>query len=674
MSKIQHLILGFCLLAPPAFAAPGNVKLPAFLDGADMPVLPGTPFAHLRAWHEREAAQAHRPLPGLTDATAALGAANFANLGASAWTVLDQDITVDLNTATGNVTTDSVLTVHVSDAGVNQLMFYGDNGEIWTVMSAANVALNTSVGTLGTANSSYTVELPAAATPNTDLQLKLHRVVKLACGQGFQGFLQCNTSGTYKWMAGSVGANPYNDGHTPFTSKLHIKTAATEVAAATGLPSGVDILPDGRKLWHFDQPERSEHNDAFAVAAYKMFEGKSEDNQPIRIYTTSNYANNASTIAKFVSDVLAFYGSHMAKFPWTDLNMIQLSDNFGGGESFLMGIFAIQSVFDGAPDNNGWQETNSLLSHEIAHQWWGNAVAPQGAGDVCLSESMAEFSSCWYTEIALANRSQILTNNLSFAYTVAITDDKAVNSPSVYSAAKYVDIIYHKGSVVFDMLRREVGDAVMTQALGDYAAKYGRDYASLAQLRAVVEKAYGKDLTWFFTQWFSRVGLIHAQVSARSIHHDDGTWSVRVRVVQPADPKIKPYRFHLPVHIETVGNAPIDVVMDVQAIVDDPQVQEFPVPSAPLRVKCDWQRQLLRKFVVGTPGDVNLSGLVDGADLIDMAYRQGRGVVHTYGSGKTFFFPDTAWNELYDLTVDGLVDGDDANALNDWFGTESEEF
>ncbi len=674
MKRIQFWMAACALCATSASAAPQAQKIPAFLEGADMPTWPGSPLAQRRAWQDREAAQAHRTLPGQTDATAALRAANFANLAASSWTVMDQDITVDLDVKNSQVTTDSVLTLHVTDAGVKSLMFYGDNGETWTASTVDDLPLTTTTGTLGTANSSYTVALPVAATPNTDLLLKLHRVVKLSCGQGFMGFLQCNTSGTYHWMAGSVGAMPYNDGHTPFTCKLHIKTGMLEVAAATGQPKGVDILPDGSKLWHFEQPERSEHNDAFAVAAYKMFEGKSADNQPIRVYTTNNYSGNASTIAKFVSDVLAFYGTHMAKFPWTNLNMIQLSDQFGGGESFLMGVFAIESVFDGAPDNNGWEETNSLLSHEIAHQWWGNFVAPQGLGDVCLSESMAEFSSCWYTETALGNRAQILTNNLSFAYTVAITEDKPVNSAGVYSAAKYVDIIYHKGSVVLDMLRREVGDTVMTQALGDYAATYGRDFATVAQLRAVVEKASGQDLAWFFTQWFSRVGLIHAQVSARPIQHDDGTWSVRVRVVQPADAKIKPYRFHLPVHIETIANAPIDLVMEIQAVADTPQVQEFPVPSAPLRVKCDWQRQLLRKFVVGTPGDVNLSGLVDGADLIDMAYRQGRGVVHTYGSGKTFFFPDTAWNELYDLTTDGLVDGGDAAALNDWFGTEAEEF
>jgi hypothetical protein len=673
MQKSPLLCIVLTLLAATAHAKPS--QMPPFLEGADLPTAPGTPFAQRRAWQDHEAAEAHRPKLGQIDATAALTGADFANLAASAWTVTHQDITVELDAKTSQVTTDANVTVHVTDAGVKLLMFYGDLDEAWTVTVGDGGALKVDVGNLDTTHSSFSVALPVAATPNSDVVLQVHRVVKLNCAPGGnQGFLQCNTAGTYHWMAGSVGVAPYVNTHVPFSCALHIKTAANEVAAATGLPKGVDVLPDGRKVWHFEQPERSEHNDAFAVAAYKMFESKSADGNPIRIFTTNNYASNASNIATLVSDVLTFYGTHMSKFPWTDLNMIQLADNFGGGESFLMGIFAYQSVFDGAPGNQGWESSNSLLSHEIAHQWWGNFVAPQGLGDVCLSESMAEFSSAWFTETALGNRSQILTNNLSFAYTVKITDDKAVNSASVYSAAKYVDIIYHKGSVVLDMLRREVGDDVMTQALALYASTYGRDFATLAQLQGAVEKASGRDLAWFFTQWFKRVGVIKAQVSGRAIHNEDGSWIVRVRVVQPTDAKIKPYRFRLPVHIEMVGHAPIDVVMDVQALADEPQIQEFPVPAPPLRVKCDWQRQLLRKFVVGTPGDVNLSGLVDGADLIDMAYRQGRGVVHQYGNGKMFFFPDTAWNELYDLSADGLVNADDANALNDLFGTAAEEF
>ena len=667
-------IAALIVAAHPAAAAPGTVPVVGFLPAQDLAPWPGSALATRRVWQHAEAATLRARFPDV-DETVKLGAANFANLAPSAWTVMDQDITVDLDSKGSKVTTDSKVTIHASDAGLTELVFYGGNDETWTATTLDGKALAVKTASLDANNTSYTIALLTPTVADTDWVFHLVRVTPLACGKGFQGFLQCNTSGTYKWMAGSVGVNPYTSSHAPFTSTLHIKTAANEVAAATGQPKGSEKLADGRKLWHFQQPVRSEHNDAFAIAAYKLFEGKSQDQQPIRIYTTSNYASNAATIAGFVSDVLAFYGANIGPFPWSELNLIQLASNFGGGESFLMGIFAIQNVFDGAPNNQGWEQTNELLSHEIAHQWWGNNVSPQAVSDVCLSESLAEFSSCWFTENALQSRSQLIGNNLSFAYTVSATDDKAINSSSIYSAAKYVDIVYHKGSVVFDMLRREVGDAVMAKALADYSAKYGSDYASLAQMRAVVEKAAGTDLTWFFSQWFSRPGLIHAQLAARPIHREDGSWSVRVRVVQPADAKVKPYRFHLPLHIELVKGAPVDLTMEVQAVVDEPQVAEFDLPGPPLRVKCDWQRQLLRKFVTGTPGDVNLSGLTDGADLVDMAYRQGRGVVHAWGgSGKVFFFPDTAWNELYDLNVDGQVDGDDATALNDWYGSQAEEF
>lgn len=665
--------LALCLLALPAQA------ITPFLEGRDLQPLPDSAFAQRRHLHDLEAAR--RPQASNQDETAAMGAANFANLGTMAWSIVHQNLTVHLDAAKSVLTLDAIVKAHVQDGGISTLEFFGDAGETWTATTLDDQPLTVTVSAFQTGYSTYAVALPAAVAANTDVSVKVHRVSTLQCNQGFQGFLQCNTSGTYHWMAGSVGLRSMpsaTSGHEPYAAELHIVTSGTEIAAATGIPGPVDKLPNGQQQWNFSEPERSEHNDAFAIASYKMFTGKAENGAPIRVYTTNPYASNQKQIAQLISDVLGFYSTHLAPFPWSQLNLIQLSDDFGGGESFLMGIFAIESAFGRSPGDNGWFQTASLLSHETAHQWWGNYVSPQSLADVCLSESMAEFSSAWFTESTQQTRSQILSNNLSFAYTVGAAEDKAVHSASVYSAAKYVDIIYHKGSVVLDMLRREVGDDVMAKALSAYATQYGRDYATLSQLRVLVEKSAGRDLVWFFTQWFDRVGLIHAQLAARPIQHEDGSWSVRLRVVQPADPKLKPYRFHLPVHIEFFGADPLDVVAEVLAVADEPQFAEFPVPAPPLRVKCDWERKLLRKFVVSTPGDVNLSGLVDGADLVDMAYRQGRGIVHNFGkSGKSFFFADTSWNELYDIATagpDGQITVEDLNALNDLYGTQAEEF
>jgi hypothetical protein len=91
-------------------------------------------------------------------------------------------------------------------------------------------------------------------------------------------------------------------------------------------------------------------------------------------------------------------------------------------------------------------------------------------------------------------------------------------------------------------------------------------------------------------------------------------------------------------------------------------------------VRLDPDRLLLRQFLTGTPADVTLDGLTDGADFVDMALRVGRGLHITGKNGQTYFIPDINFNELYDMTADLVINADDLDALETWMGTETEAF
>lgn len=683
MNRTLLMLTLFSTLGATAHAYP-RVAPPPFLESLDLPLWPQSSLATRRSWQVEET-KAH-PVQ-VTDEGAALGAANYANLASGDWNTLHQDLTIDLDWNTGVLVLDAILTVHANASGVNELDFLGVTGETWSAKSADGAVLDIATSVIQDGYSKYAIKLDKALDPAVDTKVTVHRESKLDCSPGFQGFLTCNLAGTYKWMTGSVGLRLYPGTHDPYAVTQHIITSPQEVAAATGKSMGYKTLSNGRRMWTFDNAERGDNTDAFAVAAYKVFETQGSTGIPISIYTTSNYTSTAKDIAKFTGEVIDFYAARMAAFPWQVINMIQLSGKFGGGMSFVQGIFAIQNMFGVAPGDDGWESAAELLAHELGHQWWGNYVSPQSLSDVCLSESMAEFSSCWYMELVQGTRSQMLGNNLGFVYTVSKADDRAVHSAGVYGSPKYVEIIYHKGAVLYDMLRNEIGDEAMAKGLAAYATQYGRDYATLAQQRAQLEKASGKDLGWFFSQWFDRTGHIRSQIAARSTPNEDGTWTAHVRLVQPSDPansKQKPYRFELPIRIELAGGLPAqDRVMSVVAVADEAQYAEFVVPGPVLRVKPDLERKLLRKFVIGTPGDVNLSGLVDGADFVDMAYRQGRGIVRSWGGGgQEYFVPDPSWNELYDINADkdgnaepdGSIDSLDLKALADWYGFTAEEF
>jgi aminopeptidase N len=455
--------------------------------------------------------------------------------------------------------------------------------------------------------------------------------------------------------------------HSPFTSDLHVVTPAGLIAAAPGALMGTEKLADGRVVTTFHQIERTD-NAGFSLAPYKPVDGKLDTGAPLRVYGTAGYAKYLPAMRDLAIDVIATYGKLFVPFAWSSLNVIQVENDFSGGYSPLSGVFMLRDEFVGSPGDNGWQGVVELAAHEYAHQWWGNLVAPQTNADVALSESLAEYSSCFYTEQKLGNRSQVIRDNISYMYQVPAKSDVALGAQGVTQSEYYVQIVYYKGGAVLDMLRHFLGDDVMAKGLSIYATDFGRDFAKIDDLRVSMEKASGQDLAWFFSQWFTKKLFIHAELSGQIVEVN-GKPVLRLKVHQTE----KALRFVVPVSIDYRAGKTVVVPVDVNAKVDF--VTELPLTDWPVRVRFDVQRTQIRQFATGTPADFNLSGLVDGADLVELALRHGRAVVVTMKQGGgEHFFADTSWNELYDLTADGRVDNDDVEALLGAVGGEVAPF
>ncbi|HAN31208.1 MAG TPA: hypothetical protein DCQ06_06375, partial [Myxococcales bacterium] len=334
----------------------------------------------------------------------------------------------------------------------------------------------------------------------------------------------------------------------------------------------------------------------------------------------------------------------------------------------LSGTFMYRNVFGAKVGGQGYSSFSELTAHELGHQWWGNYVRPLSNGDVSLSESLAEYSSCLYTEIELENRNQLIQDNLSFVYTVGAQDDRPMQATNVYSSPKYVQIIYHKGATVLHMLRHELGDDLMHKGLQVYVANLGRDYAKVKDLRLAMEQASGLDLEWFFEQWWQRKGNIYVEFAGRVETLKDGKYQVKLRVKQLTE---LAFRFKLPVRITYADGSYEDIDLDVIPDDKDDRIAVLThTVDKPVRgVRPDRTRKLLRRFIHLTPADVNLDGLVDGADLIETAFRVNRAIVW-----KNNFFPNRLWDELFDIEPSYRIDADDVDLVVSSAGTTAVPF
>ncbi|MHC1737304.1 MAG: M1 family metallopeptidase [Ignavibacteriaceae bacterium] len=136
---------------------------------------------------------------------------------------------------------------------------------------------------------------------------------------------------------------------------------------------------------------------------------------------------------------------------------------------------------------------NDILVHELAHQWWGNAVGPASWKDIWLNEGFATYSEALYDE-ALYGKGG-LSGNMNKLFSVYF-HGTLYNPEDLFSKT-----VYDKGAWVLHMLRGEVGDNAFFAILRKYFETYKYKNASTEDFKSVAEKVSGKDLTKFFDQW-----------------------------------------------------------------------------------------------------------------------------------------------------------------------------
>jgi len=165
------------------------------------------------------------------------------------------------------------------------------------------------------------------------------------------------------------------------------------------------------------------------------------------------------------------------------------------------------------------------LAREVAYQWWGQAVGLRSFDDTWLSQGLAEFSTMLYQKEEL--------NESQFQQTLQAELEKALafeQSASIRNAPKQLDdqtpafrsVVFHKGALVFNMLRQLVGEKNFDKMLQDYYAKYNGKNLTLDEFEAFASKAAGRDLRFFFGQWVDSTGVPEFRVEYRTLRTKDG--------------------------------------------------------------------------------------------------------------------------------------------------------
>ncbi|TLN04474.1 M1 family metallopeptidase, partial [bacterium] len=151
-----------------------------------------------------------------------------------------------------------------------------------------------------------------------------------------------------------------------------------------------------------------------------------------------------------------------------------------------------------------------IVSHELAHQWWGDLITLRSWGHAWMNESFGTYSDYLYHRhdrgddegaVDLQNKLAAYLREAHTRYIRPIVSDRYDKPEDMFDSHSYP-----KGALVLHMLRSILGDEVFFKTLSHFLHRYAFDAVDTADFIRSVKTVTGQNLDWFFDQWLFKPG------------------------------------------------------------------------------------------------------------------------------------------------------------------------
>ncbi|HEV7622143.1 MAG TPA: M1 family metallopeptidase [Flavisolibacter sp.] len=325
------------------------------------------------------------------------------------------------------------------------------------------------------------------------------------------------------------------------------------------------------------------------VGDYAIIKDKYK-NKEVNYYVEKEYAPTARKIFGNTPEMMAFF-SHITgvEYPWIKYSQIVGRDYVSGAMENTTATLHQESAQQDArelTDGNRWERD---IAHELFHQWFGDLVTAESWSNITLNESFANYSEYLWNEYKYGKDAADAVNYADMMGYINSGSQKKDLVRFYYNDKEDVfdAVSYNKGGRILHMLRNYVGDSAFFKSLNVYLAKNKFKSAEAQDLRLAFEEVTGKDLNWYWNQWYYGSG--HPELNITYSYDETGK---RARViVEQIQEGSKVFR--LPVKIDVYsGTKPEQYYVWVNAKVD---TFSFPASQKPALINFDADKVLLAK-------------------------------------------------------------------------------
>ena len=357
------------------------------------------------------------------------------------------------------------------------------------------------------------------------------------------------------------------------TQEIYVTVEDRFKTLSNGILVSSNKNSDGSRTdyWKQDKPH-APYLFMLAIGEYAVVNDQWK-NKKVDYYVEPEYKDDAKIIFNHTPEMLSFFSEKLNyEYPWDKYSQVVCRDYVSGAmentSAVIFGQFVQKSKRELIDSEN-----DLIVAHEMFHHWFGDLVTCESWSNLTLNEGFANYSEyLWFEHKYGKDRAEHHRRNELNAY-VFSSQNQGVHPLIHFGYDDKEEMFdahsYNKGGLVLHMLRKDVGDEAFFASLNKYLVDNAYSAVEAHELRMAFEDITGRDLNWFFNQWFFDSGHPILNVEYNYI---DSLQSLELNVEQIQDPENGPAVFILPFSLASYNSKGEVILTD---LVLDQRKQQF---------------------------------------------------------------------------------------------------
>jgi aminopeptidase N len=381
-----------------------------------------------------------------------------------------------------------------------------------------------------------------------------------------------------------------------FTTEVICAAAAGSFVLSNGVLRERRELPDGRVRWHYalEFPQPAYLVTLVAGPFVEITDRAPRTGIDVHYFVPPGREADARRSFRRTPEMIDYFSERIGvPYAYPRYSQITVTEFiFGGMENTTATTLTELVLLDerAAIDH----DVDGLVSHELAHQWWGDLLTCREWSEAWLNEGFATYFEYVWREHAKGRDEadlELLADTEGYLNEAGRYQRPVVCRQYEEPIHLFDAHLYEKGGRVLHMLRHELGDAAFWRAIKLYATKHAHGSVETRDLARAIEEATGRNVDEMLDRWIARPG--HPELEGRwDWDEDRKIGTLRLAQKQAITPDAPAFKFSAPVRFEIDGHEHDERVSVSEAT----HAFELRLPARPTQVIFD-------------PGDVVLKSV-----------------------------------------------------------------